>query len=83
MMKNLAVILMLSFVLLALFSQTQGQIKFCPKQEKLPGTCGQNGGYQCFLDFLAELGASAMPQHCTCHDVHNQRLCKCDVVCQH
>ena len=49
----------------------------------LPGTCGgTNGGYNCFLEYLSKFGASAIPKNCTCQQAaHNQRLCKCNVVC--
>ncbi|XP_028763001.1 putative defensin-like protein 244 [Neltuma alba] len=70
---------------ISLHAQAQGGGNLCPKEMTLDGTCGgTKGGYGCALEFLAQYGASAMPQHCTCTDLHQQkRLCKCDIVCQY
>ncbi|KAG4973026.1 hypothetical protein AAZX31_11G033400 [Glycine max] len=71
-------------VLFAIFSHTYGEISFCPKKMTLDGLCPLGSlGQTCFHEFLARLGASAMPMNCTCKDHHfkNKRTCTCDVVC--
>ncbi|KAI9127704.1 hypothetical protein K1719_000697 [Acacia pycnantha] len=57
--------------------------KFYPKEMVLGGTCADTrGATDCAEKFLAEYGASAMPQHCTCTDLQPQEsLCKCDIIC--
>ncbi|KAK7374702.1 hypothetical protein VNO80_08139 [Phaseolus coccineus] len=69
--------------LFALFSQTYGEIKFCPKDMVFDGQCPLGtSGMSCFREFLARLGASAMPMNCSCNNVAgNKRKCTCNVVC--
>ena len=39
-------------------------------------------GMSCFREFLARLGASAMPMSCSCNNAgSNNRKCTCQVVC--
>ncbi|KAI4347732.1 hypothetical protein L6164_008515 [Bauhinia variegata] len=79
---KLVAILSLFLVALTLFNHTQGDPTWCPKSLTFPGSCGEDGDYQCFLDFLAKFGASAMPKDCTCkNNQPNSRLCTCLVVC--
>ncbi|GMY07882.1 SCR-like 9, putative [Fagus crenata] len=84
-MNKLAVFLMVSFVLVSsLLTLSQGQLKLCPEKMTTPGTCGNNGNYECFLDFLNTYGASAMPMKCSCQPASTpaQRLCQCLIVCR-
>ncbi|ESW11358.1 hypothetical protein PHAVU_008G023200 [Phaseolus vulgaris] len=69
--------------LFALFSQIYGEIKFCPKDMVFDGQCPLGtSGMSCFREFLARLGASAMPMSCSCNNAgSNKRKCTCQVVC--
>nr|KYP76483.1 LOW QUALITY PROTEIN: Putative defensin-like protein 244 [Cajanus cajan] len=74
---------LLVLVLFALLSHTYGKIQFCPKEMTFDGSCPLGTSGSCFSEFLARLGASAMPMHCNCKDLtsQHQRACTCDVVC--
>ncbi|KAK7395164.1 hypothetical protein VNO78_15710 [Psophocarpus tetragonolobus] len=78
-------ILLVVWALFSLLSYTYGDIRFCPKQIALDGSCPLGtSGQSCFLEFLARFGASAMPMKCSCKDDspnHKRRLCTCYVVC--
>lgn len=59
-----------------------GAQNYCTEYLTVDGNCGDDGAFQCALDFLAKYGARAMPQHCTCAaGPPNQKICKCDKVC--
>ncbi|KAG4399556.1 hypothetical protein AAZX31_08G248600 [Glycine max] len=78
-------ILLIVWALFALISHTYGEIRFCPKEMTLDGSCPLGtSGQSCFLEFLDRLGASAMPMNCSCKDdrTKNKRLCTCNVVCR-
>ncbi|KAG4925981.1 hypothetical protein JHK82_051794 [Glycine max] len=77
-------ILLIVWALFALLSHAYGEIRFCPKEMTLDGSCPLGtSGESCFLEFLNRLGASAMPMNCSCKDdpSHNKRQCTCNVVC--
>ncbi|XVF05054.1 hypothetical protein REPUB_Repub05bG0138000 [Reevesia pubescens] len=83
MKKSIAFPMLCIVLLLALLSPSKGDIKFCPTTLTIAGTCGNNGAFECFEAINAKYGASAMAQHCSCQPLtSNERLCKCDIVCQ-
>ncbi|CAJ1836313.1 unnamed protein product [Sphenostylis stenocarpa] len=83
-MTKLQTSLFIVLALFAIFTQTYGEIRFCPKDMTFEGQCSLgSSGRSCFEEFLSRLGASAMPMHCGCNNLkNNQRLCTCDIVCR-
>ncbi|EEF49384.1 conserved hypothetical protein [Ricinus communis] len=73
----------LSFLAQAQDTSAQEDIKWCPKKDIFAGEdCGNNGSYQCLLDFLGKYGASSMPRNCRCQSLGPKtRSCNCEIVC--
>ncbi|GMI97312.1 SCR-like 11 [Hibiscus trionum] len=83
MKKSIILPILCGLLLLALFSPSKGEIKFCPTTMQLSGPCGPNPLFECFEAINAKYGASAMTQRCSCKDLPaNQHMCQCYIVCQ-
>ncbi|EOY33246.1 hypothetical protein QUC31_019051 [Theobroma cacao] len=85
MAKSIALPMLCLVLLVALPSPSYSQVglQFCPTELTIPGTCGNNGGFECFEAINAKFGASAMAMKCTCQALQsNERLCKCLIVCR-
>ncbi|KAI6706542.1 hypothetical protein NL676_009504 [Syzygium grande] len=83
-MRKSVLLSVLALVLVSnLIDLSRGDLEFCRKTRTYNGTCGDDGSYQCFLKFLNEFGAKAMPQKCICRpEGTSQQPCNCLVVCQ-
>ncbi|KAI8011801.1 hypothetical protein LOK49_LG06G02353 [Camellia lanceoleosa] len=81
-MNKLASLSMLSLIFLFSLLPPSRGVQFCSQSLKLPGTCGPNATYDCFLAWNAKCGASAITHDCTCAPAAgNQHYCTCQVVC--
>ncbi|KAI8538090.1 hypothetical protein RHMOL_Rhmol09G0074800 [Rhododendron molle] len=81
MMKSTAISMFSFAFFFCLLALSRG-ISFCPAKLKLPGSCGANGNFDCFLEWNSRCGASGMASKCRCDPApRNQHLCSCQVVC--
>ncbi|XVE59695.1 hypothetical protein DITRI_Ditri05aG0066700 [Diplodiscus trichospermus] len=84
MKMSIAIPMFLLAFLIALLipSHSQGP-EYCPTTLKIPGQCGSNANFECFLAVDGNFGASAMTKNCTCEALpNNERNCHCFIVCR-
>ncbi|PIN12496.1 hypothetical protein CDL12_14877 [Handroanthus impetiginosus] len=84
MMNKFSLMLMLCMaVVLALFTPSLGQPKYCPAPP-IPraGACGLGGQQDCFFKILAQYPASKMPKNIKCVNTgRDKSQCTADIVC--